>query len=59
MTKKELIETIEMLYPADAHAVGERLLWQSICMNWRELPEKILQTYATKCIVTDRTGETN
>lgn len=49
MDRKEAIETIEMLFPADNSEEGKKLLINAIYMGWRSLPDDILKKYAMLC----------
>lgn len=51
MSRKTAIDTISVLYPADAKIkevaeVGKELLIQALCLHWRDLPDPILYTLA-------------
>jgi hypothetical protein len=59
MTKEEIINSIEGLYPvdsiyADTRETGKTLLVQAICDDWRDLSIEILQKYYTLCLEENR-----
>lgn len=55
MTREQVIEVIEHIFPADSKYeetadIGTKLLFQAIADQWRQLPTAVLARYAEFCI---------
>ena len=57
MVRKNYIEIIEELYPADEHETGKEIMLKAIADTWRCLPDEVLQRYAYLCQEYDKINQ--